>query len=198
MNRAGKQESSDLSVTISNPPLGWQCGLLFISSKGEIPIACFVVSLGGEVSCFSDSAGSGSFGSGDQDEAYLRRLVLGLKQKREERGMTLRDLEKVMGVSNGHLSRAERGLSEPGVVVLRRWCRALGLIFEEVCRSAEQGIAIPDLEALHRNRLKTSQILQKDRKDRSFRQWERSIQEKERPLRDKDRRMVSEERSVQK
>jgi len=90
------------------------------------------------VSCFSDSAGSGSFGSGDPDEAYLRRLVLKLKEKREALGMTLRDLEKVMAVSNGHLSRAERGLTEPGIVVLRRWCRALGMEFEEVCRVAEQ------------------------------------------------------------
>ncbi len=61
-----------------------------------------------------------------------------LKDKREAQGMTLRDLEKVMAVSNGHLSRVERGLSEPGVVILRRWCRALGLEFGEVCRAAEK------------------------------------------------------------
>lgn len=90
------------------------------------------------MSCFSDSVDSGSFGSGDPDEAYLRRLVLKLKERREARGMTLRDLEKVMAVSNGHLSRAERGLSEPGVVILRRWCRALELEFKEVCWVAEQ------------------------------------------------------------
>ena len=52
--------------------------------------------------------------------------------------MTLRDLEKATGVSNGHLSRAERGLSEPGIVVLRRWCRALNLEFETVCRESER------------------------------------------------------------
>jgi transcriptional regulator with XRE-family HTH domain len=79
-----------------------------------------------------------SFGSGDPDEAYLRRFLGRLKQEREARGLTLRDLEKIMGVSNGHLSRAERGLSEPGIVVLRRWCRALALEFETVCREAEE------------------------------------------------------------
>lgn len=89
------------------------------------------------MSCFSDSAGNGSFGSGDPDEEYLRRFVLKLKEEREARGMTLRDLEKVMAVSNGHLSRAERGLSEPGIVILRRWCRALGLSFEEICSASE-------------------------------------------------------------
>lgn len=70
----------------------------------------------------------------DPDEAYLRRFVLRLKQERETRGLTLRDLEKMMGVNNAHLSRAERGLSEPGIVVLRRWCRALDLKFEKVCQ----------------------------------------------------------------
>jgi transcriptional regulator with XRE-family HTH domain len=76
-------------------------------------------------------------GSVDPDEAFLCRLVNFLKKEREKQCLTLRDLEKVMGVSNGHLSRAERGLSEPGVVILRRWCRALGLEFEAVCRDAE-------------------------------------------------------------
>jgi transcriptional regulator with XRE-family HTH domain len=80
---------------------------------------------------------SGSFGSSDPDEAYLRRFLTRLKQEREARGLTLRDLEKIMGVSNAHISRAERGLSEPGIVVLRRWCRALGLEFEKICRDAE-------------------------------------------------------------
>lgn len=57
--------------------------------------------------------------------------------EREARGLTLRDLEKITGVNNAHLSRAERGLSEPGIVVLRRWCRALGLEFELVSKEAE-------------------------------------------------------------
>ena len=85
-----------------------------------------------------DSEGLVSFGSGDPDEAYLRRFLSRLKQEREARELTLRDLEKTMGVSNAHLSRAERGLSEPGIVVLRRWCRAVGLEFELVCRDSEK------------------------------------------------------------
>jgi transcriptional regulator with XRE-family HTH domain len=89
------------------------------------------------VSRSSDPVGVISFGSGDPDEAYLHRFLTILKGEREARGMTLRDLEKIMGVSNAHLSRAERGLSEPGVVVLRRWCRALELEFDTICRQAE-------------------------------------------------------------
>jgi transcriptional regulator with XRE-family HTH domain len=88
----------------------------------------------------SDFAGSISAvppGSGDPDELYLKRVLIKLRDERVSRGLTLRDLEKVMGVSNAHLSRAERGLCEPGVVVLRRWCRALGLEFESVCRDSE-------------------------------------------------------------
>lgn len=72
-------------------------------------------------------------GSDDPDEAYLRRFVLRLKEERIARGMTLRDLEKSTGINNAHLSRAERGLTEAGVVVLRRWCRALDLTFEDIC-----------------------------------------------------------------
>lgn len=80
----------------------------------------------------------GSSGSSDPDEAYLRRFLQRLKREREQRGMTLRDLEKLTGVSNAHLSRAERGISEPGIVVLRRWCRALDLEFEVLCRDSER------------------------------------------------------------
>jgi transcriptional regulator with XRE-family HTH domain len=86
---------------------------------------------------FPHSEDFASFGSDDPDEAYLRRFLLRLRTERRSQGMTLRDLQKTMGVSNSHLSRAERGLSEPGVVVLRRWCRALGLQFEMVCRDSE-------------------------------------------------------------
>ena len=89
------------------------------------------------VSCFPGFESADTFGSGDPDEAYLRRFLERLKQERDAKGLTLRDLEKSMGVSNGHLSRAERGLSEPGIVVLRRWCRALGLDFEVVSRDSE-------------------------------------------------------------
>lgn len=83
-----------------------------------------------------DSENLGVSGSSDPDEAYLRRFLLQLKHEREAQGLTLRDLEKMMGVNNAHLSRAERGLSEPGIVVLRRWCRALGLQFENICQEA--------------------------------------------------------------
>lgn len=82
------------------------------------------------------SANRSPSGSSDPDEAYLRRILARLKKERETRGLTLRDLEKRMGISNAHLSRAERGLTEAGVVVLRRWCRALDLRFEDVCRDA--------------------------------------------------------------
>jgi hypothetical protein len=79
-------------------------------------------------------------GSHDPDVAYLCRFVFRLKAERLARGMTLRDLEKATGINNAHLSRAERGITEAGVVVLRRWCRALDLNFEDVCQEvAKQG-----------------------------------------------------------
>lgn len=85
----------------------------------------------------SPSAGTKSrqpSGSDDPDVAYLCRFVARLKEERLARGMTLRDLEKATGINNAHLSRAERGITEAGIVVLRRWCRALELTFEDVCQ----------------------------------------------------------------
>ena len=74
--------------------------------------------------------------SGDPDVAVVLKIVTLLRETRLQKGLTLRDLKDVMGISYAHLSRAERGLSHPGLVVLLRWCRALDLSFEEIIREA--------------------------------------------------------------
>lgn len=70
--------------------------------------------------------------SGDPDMDVLLGIVSILREKRRERGLTLRDLNGKMGIAYSYLSRAERGLSQPGLVVLLRWCRALDLRLADV------------------------------------------------------------------
>ena len=74
--------------------------------------------------------------SGDPDVTVVLKMVTILRDARIEKGLTLRDLKDKMGISYAHLSRAERGLSHPGIVVLLRWCRALELSFEEIVKVA--------------------------------------------------------------
>lgn len=74
--------------------------------------------------------------SGDPDLDVLLRFVGILRDSRQQQGLTLRDLTGRMGINFAHLSRAERGLTQPGLVVLLRWCRALGLRFGDVWRKA--------------------------------------------------------------
>ncbi|WP_353568048.1 helix-turn-helix domain-containing protein [Haloferula sargassicola] len=74
------------------------------------------------------------FSSGDPDEEHLRRIVSALKKERLRNGLTLRKLSAEMGVDFTHVSRSERGLSQPGLVILMRWCRALNLEIESLIR----------------------------------------------------------------
>ena len=74
--------------------------------------------------------------SGDPDLDVLMKFVGILRDTRHQRGLTLRDLTGKMGINFAHLSRAERGLTQPGLVVLMRWCRALNLRFEDVWRQS--------------------------------------------------------------
>ena len=70
--------------------------------------------------------------SGDPDIDLLLEIVFILRETRLQKKLTLRDLSQMMGISYAHLSRAERGLSQPGLWVLLRWCRALDLKFGKV------------------------------------------------------------------
>ncbi len=62
----------------------------------------------------------------------LLRIVEVLHSERLSKGLTLRKLSKMVDIDFTHLSRAERGLTQPGLVVLMRWCRALDLEIEEL------------------------------------------------------------------
>ena len=74
--------------------------------------------------------------SGDPDLDVLLKIVDILRETRRQKDLTLRDLTGIMGINFAHLSRAERGLTQPGLVVLLRWCRALDLRFGDVWRQS--------------------------------------------------------------
>lgn len=78
--------------------------------------------------------------SGDPNLDVLLRIVEILREARQQQGLTLRDLTEKMGINYAHLSRSERGLTQPGFVVLMRWCSALGLQFGEVWRQVSSQI----------------------------------------------------------
>ena len=76
--------------------------------------------------------------SGDPDVDRLLRIVEVLHSERLSRGLTLRKLSKMVDIDFTHLSRAERGLTQPGLVVLMRWCRALDFEIEDLFRDSRR------------------------------------------------------------
>lgn len=71
---------------------------------------------------------------GDVDLRFLADIVAILATERKSRGISLRELAAETSYNAGYYSRAERGETQPGLVSLCRWCRALGLDFVEVAQ----------------------------------------------------------------
>jgi transcriptional regulator with XRE-family HTH domain len=68
-------------------------------------------------------------------------MVSVLVLRRKALGMSLRQLGELAGYNWGYLSRAERGIAQPGVVSLCKWSRALGTDFIQVATEAEARVA---------------------------------------------------------
>jgi transcriptional regulator with XRE-family HTH domain len=81
---------------------------------------------------FYDPSASDEPASGDEDVRFLAEIVAILAKARIDKGVSLRELGDWIGYDPGYLSRAERNLTQPGVVPLRRWCRALGTDFVDI------------------------------------------------------------------
>lgn len=80
------------------------------------------------------SPASGSVPDGDQDVQFLAAILSILAEERKSKGISFRELAADTGYNSGYLSRAERGLTQPGVVSLCKWSRALGLDFVDVAQ----------------------------------------------------------------
>lgn len=60
------------------------------------------------------------------------RVELLIRKKREEKDYTLDKLAKLAGISKGHLSRIERGETQPTIITLSRVAIALKVQVEEL------------------------------------------------------------------
>lgn len=58
------------------------------------------------------------------------RLGKLLREAREERGMTLSDVEQITSIGSSHLSRIERGIHACGLRTLGRLAKLYGLTVE--------------------------------------------------------------------
>jgi transcriptional regulator with XRE-family HTH domain len=68
-----------------------------------------------------------------------------LREARERRGLSLRDVERASGIANGHLSQLETGkIIRPDAALLWELASLYGLEFEELMRLA--GHPIPTVE----------------------------------------------------
>jgi transcriptional regulator with XRE-family HTH domain len=65
-----------------------------------------------------------------------------LRAERERRDMTLREMARRIGMSPSLVSQIERGLVMPSVGTLWSMTTELGLVMDELFRSAEQGASI--------------------------------------------------------
>lgn len=60
----------------------------------------------------------------------------GLRERRQKRGLTQKDLAKAAGRNHRQISLYERGLTEPKMVTMVRLARALGCTVDELTREA--------------------------------------------------------------
>lgn len=63
----------------------------------------------------------------EEPTAICERIGARVRQRREELRLSLAELAERTEVSKTHLWQVEKGLSEPGVGVIVRLCRALGV-----------------------------------------------------------------------
>ena len=68
---------------------------------------------------------------------YVAQVIEVIRKEREAQNWSALQLSQVSGVHHSVIARAENGERIPGVPVLVRLCRALGVKFSEICKKAE-------------------------------------------------------------
>ncbi|MFT4176796.1 MAG: helix-turn-helix transcriptional regulator [Luteolibacter sp.] len=76
----------------------------------------------------------------DQDHRFVAEFLCILKEARAGKGWTVRDVGERAGIDSGTVTRGENLVRIPGLVVLRKWVRALELDWVEVYREAEKRV----------------------------------------------------------
>lgn len=73
----------------------------------------------------------------DGDHAYVAALLLILRLERTDQSLSIREVAEKAGVDHGIIARAESMKRIPNLITMRKWVRALGLEWSEVCKDAE-------------------------------------------------------------
>jgi len=74
----------------------------------------------------------------DPDHRFVAAFLELLKEERARRGWTIRDVAERAGFDSGTVTRGENLDRIPGLIVLRKWVRALELDWVTVYRKAEK------------------------------------------------------------
>ena len=74
----------------------------------------------------------------DPDARYLAEFISILKEERAKLNLGEREVTRMAEISNGAVGRAEKMERIPSVIVFRKWVRALGLDWVEVCQKADE------------------------------------------------------------
>lgn len=69
---------------------------------------------------------------GAQDETYLRHVAQRIREQRQAKGMSRRELAEAAGVSDRYVAQVESGKGNVSILVLRKLARALDVPMERL------------------------------------------------------------------
>ena len=69
---------------------------------------------------------------GTQDETYLRHIAQRIREQRQAKGMSRRELAEAAGLSDRYVTQVESGRGNVSVLVLRKLARALDVSMEHL------------------------------------------------------------------
>lgn len=64
------------------------------------------------------------------NEPPIRRLIRRLQRRRQALGLSAYELEEIIGVTTGLVSKWESGIKNPSMFSLWCWCEAMGLVVD--------------------------------------------------------------------
>jgi len=69
---------------------------------------------------------------GTQDETYLRHVAQRIREHRQAKGMSRRELAEAAGLSDRYVTQVESGQGNVSILVLRKLARALDVPMEHL------------------------------------------------------------------
>ena len=69
---------------------------------------------------------------GEQDATYLRQVAERIREQRQAKGMSRRELAEAAGLSDRYVTQLESGRGNVSILVLRKLARALDVAMERL------------------------------------------------------------------